>query len=231
MPKAKASNLTSKPAASKPTAVPKASAVSKTQKPAAATTNSPKTSSPTVAPKRNLSPYFMYMQERRPQLKAEQPNLANTALTSKMGEEWKSLSDAAKDKYIAQANKDKQRYIKELESYSPPEDAPKPKGRQGKKKAKDLNAPKKPMTAFFFFQGEVREKVKKDNPELKQKELVTKIGAMWRAAGAKDKEKFEQMAKKDRVRYEKEKKDYDRGKGESEGDREATKEDEEDDEE
>jgi hypothetical protein len=55
------------------------------------------------------------------------------------------------------------------------------------KKEKDPNAPKRPMGAYFLFSGDMRAKVKAENPDMKVTEIAKHIGELW--AKASDKEK------------------------------------------
>ena len=50
--------------------------------------------------------------------------------------------------------------------------------------------------------------VKKENPDIAFGEVGKVLGAKWKACTEKDKAKFEEMAAKDKGRYEKEKKAY-----------------------
>ena len=47
--------------------------------------------------------------------------------------------------------------------------------------------------------------VKEKNPEFKMGDIAKELGAMWRALSAEEKEPYEEMARKDKERYEKEK--------------------------
>ena len=69
------------------------------------------------APKRALSAYFFYNQERRDSLKKEKPELNNKEIIKKMSEEWNALSDEKKKPYIAKAEADKKRYETEKKAY------------------------------------------------------------------------------------------------------------------
>lgn len=60
------------------------------------------------------------------------------------------------DCYIGKAGKDK------------PSDAPEKKTR----KKKDADAPKKPMSAFFWYQQDRRNAIKQDKPNLVWKEVI-----------------------------------------------------------
>ena len=69
------------------------------------------------APKRPLSAYFFFIQERRETLKKEKPNLDNKELIKAMGEEWNKLSDEEKKPYSKKAEADKKRYQDEVKAY------------------------------------------------------------------------------------------------------------------
>lgn len=69
------------------------------------------------APKKNLTPYFWYMKERRPKLKEEQPNLATKDVAVVIGQEWNTLKEEDKKKFIQQAEEDKKRYNEEKAAY------------------------------------------------------------------------------------------------------------------
>lgn len=53
----------------------------------------PKAEKDPNAPKRALSPFFLFIQERRPVLSAEFSNLSNTELVKAISEEWRNLNE------------------------------------------------------------------------------------------------------------------------------------------
>merc|ERR1711959_774362 len=59
-----------------------------------------------------------------------------------------------------------------------------------KKAPKDKNAPKKPLTPFFLFSMETRPKLLKEDPSLKIEVLGKKMGVMWNALSAEEKQKY-----------------------------------------
>jgi len=184
--------------------------------------------STSVAPKKPLSAYFCFMSDRRPKLKAEQPDLDHKDVLKVMGKEWGQLTDKDKEKFTALALKDKQRYIKQMEDYTPSsEEVKKSKrgGKKDKKKTKKVEgAPKKALTAFFHFQNTRRVSMKEENPKLAQKDLICKMSEEWKAMDDKTKEKYNEMNKKDKERYEVELKEFESKK---ESDKDETKDDEE----
>ena len=53
------------------------------------------------------------------------------------------------------------------------------RGKKRKKSAKDLNAPKAPLTGYVRFLNERREKVRGENPDLPFHEITKILGMMW----------------------------------------------------
>lgn len=86
------------------------------------------------APKKPQTSYFIYMNAKRPEVKAAEPDLGFGPLTKKLTEMWKALSDSERKKYEDLATKDKERYQAEMEA----------KGLAKKKPVVDASAPKKP---------------------------------------------------------------------------------------
>ena len=68
-------------------------------------------------PKKALSSFALYNQERIRSLKKEKPELNNKEIIKKMSEEWNALSDEKKKPYIAKAEADKKRYEAEKKAY------------------------------------------------------------------------------------------------------------------
>ena len=83
------------------------------------------------------------------------------------------------------------------------------KGKKHTKREKDPNAPKKALTAFFCFQTERRASLKKEKPELDNRQLIYEMSSEWKAMSDEDKKKYQVKADEDRKRYEKERAAYD----------------------
>lgn len=62
-------------------------------------------------------------------------------------------------------------------------------------------APKRPMSAFLKFSQNRRQRVKRENPELKNTDVSVLLGAMWRAASEKEKAPFQEQEMRERVIY------------------------------
>jgi len=50
--------------------------------------------------------------------------------------------------------------------------------------------PKRPLSGYFRFRGDVYPKVKQQNASMAPKEIMTKIGALWQALSIKKKEAY-----------------------------------------
>jgi hypothetical protein len=76
---------------------------------------------------------------------------------------------------------------------------------------KDPNKPKRGKSGYLYFCAEYREKMKTENPDLTVKEIVSKLGILWKQMKiTKDPEvkRFEQMSIDDRNRYKSEMNTY-----------------------
>lgn len=68
------------------------------------------------APKKPFSAYLFFASERRPEINKE-PNLPFGDVTKMIAEEWKTMTDEQKKKYVEIAERDKQRYLNEKAVY------------------------------------------------------------------------------------------------------------------
>lgn len=123
-----------------------------------------------------------------------------------LGEAWKSIDAEEKGKFERMADEDKARYKSEMENYEPPAWAAAGIAKKGKKK--DKNAPKRAMTSFLCFSNEMRPKLKKEHPDMTFAELGRQLGALFRELTPEGKEKYEQMANRDKDRYKQQMADY-----------------------
>ena len=58
------------------------------------------------APKRPPTAFFLYAQTRRDAIKRAHKGAGVTEIARELGKEWRSLSDAKKDKFYAKAEKE-----------------------------------------------------------------------------------------------------------------------------
>jgi len=133
-----------------------------------------------------------------------------------MGQMWRDMDSEDKKKYEELAEKDKQRYKEEMETYSSSSDSTSSSDSDvevndtEEKKEKDPNAPKRATTAYFYFMADVRDKVKDEYPDEKPSERSKIMGKMWRELD--DRSKYEEMNQNDKIRYKKETEEYEASK-------------------
>ena len=70
------------------------------------------------------------------------------------------------------------------------------------KKTKDPDAPKRPTSAYFYWLGENRNRIKEElGDESKPTVVIKEAGRQWRALSDEDKEPFNASAKESQMRY------------------------------
>jgi len=159
-------------------------------------------------PKGRMSAYTFFVQTCREEHRKKHPNenVNFTEFSKKCAERWKSMTDTEKKRFSAMAEKDKIRYDKEMASYVPPA------GEGGRKrKKKDPNAPKRPLSAFFIFCHDERPAVKAIYPTYGVGDVAKELGDRWNKVSPETKHKYEEKANIDKLRYEKDMNIY-RGK-------------------
>jgi len=159
-------------------------------------------------PRGRMSAYAFFVQTCREEHKKKHPSetVVFAEFSKKCAERWKTMSDKEKTRFHGMAEKDKKRYEVEMANFKPP------KGEKGKgkkrKRSKDPNAPKRSLSAFFWFCQDERPKVKETNNDLTVGEVAKELGKRWNEVPEEMKSKYEAMAAKDKARYEKEVKAY-----------------------
>ncbi|XP_022813825.1 FACT complex subunit Ssrp1 [Spodoptera litura] len=78
-------------------------------------------------------------------------------------------------------------------------EAPRKRKEKSKKREKDVNAPKRPATAFMLWLNENRKSIVEQNPGIKVTEIAKKGGELWR--DLKDKSEWEEKASKAKEEY------------------------------
>ena len=67
---------------------------------------------------------------------------------------------------------------------------------------KNPDKPKKPLTSYMFFCNDKREEIMTANPGKPIGEISKILGEMWKNISEKDREKYDEMNSKDKIRYE-----------------------------
>ncbi|MEE6487759.1 hypothetical protein FKM82_015018 [Ascaphus truei] len=68
-------------------------------------------------PKAPVTGYVRFLNERREQIRAQYPDLPFPEITKMLGAEWSKLPPPEKQRYLDEAERDKQQYMKELREY------------------------------------------------------------------------------------------------------------------
>jgi len=151
-----------------------------------------------------MTAYAFFVQTCREEHKKKHPDesVVFSEFSRKCAERWKTMSDKEKKRFQEMADRDKKRYEQEMQDYVP---AKGEKGRGKKRRqTKDPNAPKRSLSAFFWFCNDERPKVKGMNPEYGVGEIAKELGRLWSEADQEMKRKYEAMAERDKARYERE---------------------------
>lgn len=149
------------------------------------------------APKAARTAYQYFFERHRLELKEQ--GLEFGEISKRMSEMWKSTTDRSEFEELAK--KDKVRFEEENAKYQPATTSSSKDGPPASKK-KDPNAPKGARTAFVFFSTENRPMLMKEGEaKLSLTDASKKLGEMWKAMSEADKEKYNEMAKEDKVRY------------------------------
>merc|ERR550534_3471768 len=69
------------------------------------------------APKRPLSGYVHFLNDRRESVRKETPEMSFADISKKLANEWSQLGQEEKQKYAERAEQDKERYSKEFLEY------------------------------------------------------------------------------------------------------------------
>jgi len=151
------------------------------------------------------SPYGFFVKMCYEEHKKKYPgeNVQVTEISKKCAEKWKTMNEEEKRRFYELAHKDAERYQAEIQAYGG-EDLM----RKKKRAKKDPNAPKRALSAFFFFSNEKRPEVQTGHPEWKVGQVAQELGRMWKALTDEEKAVYEQKANMDKQRYADEMKNY-----------------------
>jgi len=150
------------------------------------------------APKKPLSAYFLFSQEERLKVKAENPDYSITEVAKELGKRWATLDPTIKNSYEQRYQDARKVYESEMNSYKP-------------KKKKDPNAPKQPLSAYFIFSTEERLKVKEENPGFSICEVAKELGRRWAEMDPGVKQRYQQRAEEERQKYDNDMANYRQG--------------------
>ncbi|OQS07738.1 hypothetical protein THRCLA_00267 [Thraustotheca clavata] len=161
-------------------------------------------------------------------VKEEMPELSFLEISSEIGRRWAALDENDKKRFVLKADDDKARYQREKEDYlpDPAYETQATKSKAARKK-KDPNAPKRALSAYFYFCEEHRPATREANPSKKITEIASLLAEMWRALPEKKRAKYNKLAADAKEKYQEKMQAYKEGltKHEDEHDDEDMEED------
>jgi len=159
-------------------------------------------------PRGRMTAYAYFVQACREELKKRHPDqaVAFTEFSRSCAQRWKAMSPQEKAPFQNQAEVDKQRFNAEMRTYVP-QDAGKRRGGK-RKRSKDPNAPKRSLSAFFWFCNDERPKIRGMNPEYTVGDVAKELGKMWALVDPQTRERYNLMAERDKQRYQREMEGY-----------------------
>ena len=110
--------------------------------------------------KKPLNPYFQFIRDERPGVKAKNPDASIGEIAKILGKLWKDLPEDKKQKYKDKAAKDLQKHI------------------TIKAKIEKERPKRKPSKYNLFMKAELA-KIKKANPAIEHKKAFSKAAANW----------------------------------------------------
>ena len=124
---------------------------------------------------------------------------------------YSELPPSEKEAWLGRAEADKARYLHELASYVPPpgydakgdtliSTVTAKTGRRGKPE-KDINAPKRNMSAYLLYQNSNRERFKLDNPGMTFGQLAKYTSHMYKNLTPEEKATWDARSQQDKARY------------------------------
>jgi len=155
-----------------------------------------------------MTAYAYFVQACREELKKRHPDqaVAFTEFSRSCAQRWKAMSAQEKAPFQNQAEVDKQRFNAEMRTYVP-QDAGRKRGGK-RKRSKDPNAPKRSLSAFFWFCNDERPKIRGMNPEYTVGDVAKELGRMWAQVDPQTRERYNLMAERDKQRYQREMEGY-----------------------
>lgn len=149
----------------------------------------------TGQPKKPKSAYICFCHGNREYAKERFPESDNREIMVRLGELWREISDDSEKtkEWRTKAEEDKKRYEQEMAAFheAHPEHVKK-------------DPIKKAMTAYVLFSNDQRKVLKQTSPDLDPKEVMSKLGELWKAASSDVKDKYAKLAADEKERYKRE---------------------------
>jgi len=156
-----------------------------------------------MGPKRPLSAYMFFCKNNREKVMKEDPTYTFCQVGKLLGSRWREMNIDMKQEYVKMSEKDKVRY----ENEGGAEARKKAQAAAGlmdknKKSKKNKDGPKRSLSAFMYYAKDKRGEIKAAHPGITFGEIGKEIGKAWKLCTPEEKEPFNKLAAKDKLRYE-----------------------------
>ena len=156
-----------------------------------------------TGPKRPLTAYMYFCQEKRPEIKKQHPDMNGSAITSELASQWKKLTPEQKAPFDAKQAADKTRYEgekssgvvteKKTEKKTTKSEAVVEQKKESKKK--EVKKTEQPQTpGYKYFVNDQSEEVLSENPDWNSKKVLAEVNKRWAELSSKDKKEYEDEA-------------------------------------
>ncbi|XP_004571515.2 transcription factor A, mitochondrial [Maylandia zebra] len=169
-------------------------------------------------PKRPLNGYMRYVQQQKPLMARQNPEIKAVDLIKTIAQQWRSLSPEQKQPFQEASLRAREQFKVDLERYQAQltpaqlqQQAQEKRQRRAKRKAirkkrelTNLGKPKRPRSPFNIFMSEHFEEAKGITSQAKMKSLLED----WRNLFSHQKQVYTQLAEDDKIRYKNEMKSW-----------------------
>jgi len=134
-------------------------------------------------PKRPLSAYIFYANEKRPEFRSTYPDESLMSISKRIAETWATVTD--RSVYESKAAEAKKIYHAAMEEW----------------RAKQPPKIKRPRTAYALFMQDIRSTLAAEFPDKGPRDLMVVVASRWKASDEATKNKYKQLADQDKERY------------------------------
>lgn len=141
---------------------------------------------------------MIYSEHKREEVLEDHPHLEGDedAIKRQIVKAWAHLDNDQKNRFVEEANRDKEKYVSELKNL------PVPMYRNKRPRLrKDRRKPKKVLTPYMFYMKEHRPKVLRDHPSMTFLEVMREVGVRWGMLQEEEKEPYKERSLEDKRRF------------------------------
>jgi len=163
------------------------------------------------APKRPLTPFFLWATKARASLAKAHPEWSMTETSKELGNMWKKVPQAEVSGFQAKYEKARSAYDAKMEKYRKTANYKKFchellafKVHETKKSFRsDPNAPKRYLSAYMLYLASSRDEIIKENPDFAPTEIVKEQSLRWKALSESERKPYVEQAEVGQRKYKK----------------------------